>query len=451
MSDIKQLYEKRLARYQTAIALEPVDRVPLAPGSNYFAEIYGGTTKQDVLYDMEKWLKSEFKFCEDFPEFDVLRNSRIYGPLYDAIGNVNYKLSGRDLPPNTQFQFVEKEYMLADEYDEFIANPTRFLITKAGPRILSELIPGNDPVRMHTAMFKAAAAQGAYGAHSRRRAQELGDRYGMPQPMGGFCLSPLDALSDSLRDLKGVMRDMRRQPDKVIAACEALVPEMANLALNTADPLKRWPIFIPTHKAMFLSPQEYDKFYWPSFKKLLEILVGSGNKVRVYLEGNQNAHIHHFQELPRASLLCDIDNGVDIVKAKELINGHQCLAGGLQDSLLILATPEQVREQVKLLCETIGREPGYVISGGCNIPYDTKPENLRAVCDAVEEFGWLDKSRKLTLKTPGEGTRPAPLRVTDWSVKKAEIGEILGEEEIIKNHWNQLESMAYSFWWQWVL
>lgn len=453
MSDVKQLYEQRLARYQAAIALEPVDRIPLAPGSNYLAEIYGGITKQEVLYDTEKWLQSELKFCRDYPAVDTVRNSRFYGPLLDVMGCVSYKLPGRDLAPNTQYQFVEKEYMLADEYDEFIANPTRFLINKALPRLLSEVARSGDPVTFGTAMYKAGLAQSVHGAHLRRRTVELEEKCGVPQPMGGACLAPMDALSDSLRDLRGVMRDMRRQPDKVLAACEALVPEMANLGLATGDPLKRWPIFIPTHKPMFLSPKEYDQFYWPSFKKLLEILVGAGHKVRVYLEGGQNAHIHHYQELPKGSVLCDIDNGVDIHKSKELINGHQCLAGGLPDSLLILGTPDKVRERVKHLCETIGREPGYVMSGGCNIPYDTKPENMKALCEAIEEFGWVDRSLtgKLKVKTPPAGTRPEPKRITDWEEKKAALGPIMGDENLIKNLWNQYENMAYAFWWQWIL
>jgi len=451
MSDMKKLFEQRLARYQAAIALEPVDRIPLATGSNYFAEVYGGTNKQDVLYDMEKWLKAEIKFCQDFPQVDVLRNSRIYGPLCDALGNVNYKLPGRDLSPDTQFQFVEKEYMMADEYDEFIANPISFLINKAWPRIFSEMAGGRDPVRYANAIFKAGVAQATYGAHNRRRTQVLAEEQGMPQPMGGFFLAPLDALSDTLRDMKGIMKDMRRQPDKVIAACEALVPEMINLALANADPLKRWPIFVPTHKAMFLSPKEYDRFYWPSFKKVLEALIAAGYKVRAYLEGDQNAHIHHFQELPKGSVLCDIDNGVDILKAKELINGHQCLAGGLQDSQLILGTPDKVRAQVKMLCETIGRAPGFILSGGCNFPYDTKPENLKAVCEAVEEFGWLDKGLTLTVKSAPEGVRPDPRRITDWSVKKGELENIPGNEDQIKGQWNLLENISYAFWWQWVL
>lgn len=448
MSDQKKLFDQRLARYQAAIACEPVDRVPLATGSNYFAEVYSGNTKQETIYDPDKWLAAEIKFSNDFPAVDVLRNNRLYAPLYDALGVRNYKLPGIGLKANTPFQFVEKDYMKADEYDELIDNPTAFLITKVCPRLHSEE-EGEFTIRKANALVKAGLAQAAFGAHMRRRTQTLADECGMPQPTGGAFAAPLDALSDTLRDMKGIMQDMRRRPDKVLAACDVLADEMINIALGTADPLKRWPIFVPTHKPMFLSPKEYDQFYWPSFKKVLLALIEAGHKVRAYLEGGQDAHVHHFLELPKGTVLLDIDGQSDILKVKEIIGDHQCLAGGLNDSMLILGTPEKVKERVKHLCETIGQRPGYMISGSCNFPFDAKPENIQAVCEAVEEYGWLDRSLELKVKTPPEGKRPAPKQITSWEVKKAETG-VQGDEALVQKTWDALENQAYNFWWQWV-
>ena len=71
--DLKKLYEKRLGRYQAAIALEPIDRMPIATGSNYFAEVFSGNTKQTTVYDPEKWLAAEVAFINAFPEIDVLQ------------------------------------------------------------------------------------------------------------------------------------------------------------------------------------------------------------------------------------------------------------------------------------------------------------------------------------------------------------------------------------------
>ncbi len=449
----EKLFEERLGRYQAVIALEPTDRIPIAPGSNYLAEVYSGNTNQETVYDPEKWLQAELAFVRAFPEVDVLRNNRIWGPLFDAVGLKTYRLPGRDLAPEEQFQFVEEEYMKADEYDILIRSPLEFLFDRWLPRVIGEYRePGS--IRSYLGFLKGGMAQVMGGQIMRNRVAVLQNEMGMPQPMAGFFLAPFDVLADSFRGLTGVMTDCFRQPEKVEAACDVLVNEMANMALVTADPLKRWPIFVPTHKATFMSPEQFDRFYWPSFKRVLEILIGAGHTVRAYLEGDWGRHWHHMLELPRGKVLCDIDNEGDIFKAKKEIGHHQCLAGGIKDSQFILGTPEEMRSHVKLLCETLGKGGGYIIGGGCNFPYTTRPENFRAMIDAVMEFGVYDWHVKPRPKGAPAGQAPAfpyPRMVTPWEAKRAELGGVKGDEGLIRRPWEMLESMAYVWLWQWVL
>jgi hypothetical protein len=451
---MKALFEERLGRYHAAISLEPHDRIPIATGSNYFAEVYSGNTKQETIYDPEKWLQAEVKFCQDFPEVDVLRDNRIYGPLYDALAVRTYKLPGRDLPADTQFQFVEQEYMKDNEYDDLINDPTGFMIDILLPRLLGEL-ENKGSGRSAIAMWKAGVAMAQFAAIMRNRGMVLEQQCGMPQPMSGFFLAPFDVLADAFRGLTGTFLDMFRQPDKVLAACDVLVQEMAHMALSMADPLKRYPIFVPTHKAIFMSPEQFDTFYWPSFKKLMEILIDSGYSIRAYLEGDWGKHWHHLREMPKGRVLCDIDSQGDIWQAKKDLEGYQCIAGGVQDSMLILGTPDQVREHVRELCQTVGKGGGYIVSAGCSFPYDAKPENFKAMIEAVMEYGWHDKSIKAKPKAaPSTGKVEAllPRKVlTPWEVKKAEIEPILGDENLIKKHWDQLEGLAHTFMWQWSL
>jgi hypothetical protein len=452
VEDKQRLFDDRLGRYQAAIALEPTDRVPIATGTNYFAEAYSGNTNQETIYDSEKWLQAELSFCSDFPEVDVLRSNRIWGPLYDAVGLRTYRLPGWGLLPRDQFQFVEDEYMKSDEYDLLIENPVEFLFDRWLPRIFGEFAERGS-VRSYTAFLKGGMAETMIREIMRNRAAVLQNEMGMPQPMGGFFLAPFDALGNAMRGLVGVLLDCHRQPEKVIGACDALIDQMANLALATGDPLRRWPIFVPTHKACFLSPEEFDTFYWPSFKKVMEIVLDAGHTIRAYLEGDWSNHWHHMLELPKGKVVCDIDDEGDIFRAKEEIGHHQCLAGGIRGSQLILSEPEGIRRQVKLLCETVGRGGGFIMSGGCNFPHATKPDNFRAMIDAIMEYGVYDtriKARPRTAPASGDTAFSFPRMMTPWDVKKAEIGGVMGEEALIAEPWNSLESMAYVWLWQWV-
>jgi len=452
--NVKELFEQRLGRYQAAIALEPTDRIPIAPGSNNLAEVYSGNTNQQTIYDPEKWLQAEEVFMRDFPEVDVLRNNRFYAPLYDAVGCKTYSMPGRDLAPGNQIQFNEKEYMKADEYDRFTENPGLFMYEVFLPRALGEFSEAGS-MRTFTAALKGGMAYMMAGQVMRNRATILEQKYGMPQPMTGAFLAPFDVLADAMRGLNGIMMDIFRQPDKVIKACEAATHEIANFALSIGDPFKRYPIFVPTHKAMFMSPDQFEKFYWPSFKKTVEILIDAGYSIRAYLEGDWGPHLHRLRELPKGKVLCDIDTPGDIYKAKEILGGYQCIAGGVDDADLILGTPRQVRDAVRNLCETVGKDGGYIISGGCHIPYDTKPENFRAMIDAVMEFGVYDasiapKPKEVNVEKIHVSELDPQKMVTPWNIKKEELGGIQGDEQLIRGPWEQLESMAYNWIWQWV-
>ena len=455
MADSKQnLFESRLGRYQAAITLEQPDRIPIAPGTNYFSEKYAGYNNQEIIYDSAKWQDAEIKFVNDFPETDVLRNNRIWAPMYDAVGCKTYKLPGRDLPPTMQFQFVESDYMKADEYDLLISDPVGFMLNVYLPRVLGELSDRGSK-RSYVALLKSGMAQVMMSGIMKKRSLFLESELGMPQPTVGVFLAPFDVLSDTLRGLTGIMLDLYRQPEKILEACDILTNEMINLALSTADPLKRYPIFVPTHKACFLSPKQFETYYWPSFKKTMEAIIDAGYTIRAYLEGNWSAHWHYMLEMPRGKVLCDIDSQGDIVRAKNDIGHHQCIAGGIPDSLFILGKPEEIREKVRELCSTVGKDGGYIINGGCNIPYDTKPENYRAMIDATIEFGTYFKDLKAKPRIPlvqassTEGINKK--MVTSWEEKKAELGEILGDESLIKEPWETLEVMAYNWFWHWVM
>ncbi len=447
--DMQQIYDERLGRYQAAMNLETSDRIPIAPPMNYLAEIYSGSNHQQNIYNPRNLIEAEIAFIRDFPETDVLRSNRIWGPMCDVIGLNTYTLPGRELPVTGQFQFMEKEYMKADEYDALIENPATFMLERLIPRLFSEMERGSS--RSHFALLKAGLAQGMRNEILKNRNYQLEVQCGIPQAgLGGF-IAPFDVLSNALRGLKGALVDTYRQPDKVVEACEVLAPIMANFALGNADPDKKVPIVVPTHKPCFLSPKQFETFYWPSFKRILEILISSGYKVRILLEGDWSKHWHHLLELPKGTLVCDIDDRSDIFQAKEEIGFHHCIAGGIPNEMFILGNPSEVEERVKLLCKTVGNGGGYILSGACLVPYETKPANYRAMTDAILKYGWYDKSFKPKPKSLPKTDNVFVPRgyLTSWETKKSELGNIVGDEDLIKTPWETIEQVAFNWLWSW--
>jgi hypothetical protein len=253
------------------------------------------------------------------------------------------------------------------------------------------------------------------------------------------------------------MIDIHECPEKVLAACDALIPPIVNSALAGADPLRRYPIFMPLHRGChpFLSPRQFDTFYWPSLKKVTSMLIEAGYTLRAYLEGDWTHNWHHYREFPKGKILCDIDNKADIFQAKEEIGDNVCLAGGIPDSMFILGTPEQIRSRVKQLCETVGKDGGLILNGGCAIPYGTKPENFRAYVEATLEYGWYSDTVKPKLKRAPVPYPRQPISeripevVTPWEDKLKEMGGVMGDEELIRKSWEMLEQQAYCWLLSW--
>jgi hypothetical protein len=453
---MQRLFDERLARYQATIALEPTDRMIVGgSASNYFAEIYAGYSLQEIMYEGDKWIAAMSRFAEDFPQVDVLQYTikKVWPPIFDAVGYKLYKLPGRDLPPNIEFQFVEEEWMKADDYDLLINDRVQFMMERFLPRVLSEF-KERGSTRSYIAFLKGGIGVGMMKQLMSQWTQHMKAKYGLPLSVQGTVYAPFDVLADKLRGLQGIMIDIFERPEKVLEACDALVADIANYALAAADPQKRIPIFLPLHRGChpFLSPRQFDTFYWPSLKKLLLKLIEAGYTVRPYLEGDWTPNWHHYNELPRGKLLCDIEKA-DISRAKQEIGDTVCLAGGIPDSMFILGTPDQIRSRVKELCETIGKDGGLVVSGACGIPYGTKPENFRAYVEATLEYGRYSDNIKPELKPIPVATigQSSPGVVTPWEVKLEELGGVMGDEELLRASWEMLEEQAYRWllFWAW--
>lgn len=447
--EIKQLYNDRVGRYQAVIALEPTDRVPMAFGSNYFGSKNSGYNYQQITYESELWVKAKLEFSRRYPEVDAFRINYLWSPVDDAVDYRLMRIPGRDISPKSVQQFEEKEYMKADEYRMLIDDPVGFRMDRYLPRVLGEF-GERGSVRSYMAFLKSGMLRVMAADNAKERVARAAHEVGLPPTTMGAWAPPFDYLSDKLRGLSGIMKDMFRQPDNVIEACEALLPDLVNNTLASADP--RFPIMIATHKPCFMSPKQFEMFYWPTFKKGIMMLIEAGFRCRVLLEGNWTAHWHYMVEFPKGKVLCDIDNEADIFAAKKAIGHQQCITGGIPVEMLILGSPDEVRSRVKLLCETVGKDGGWMPHGGTNIPEDTKPENFRALLDAVMEYGRYSDGPAPAPKLFPDPVRPAGLSegrmITPWEIKKTDWS-IPGDEDMVRKPWETLEKMAYNWMLNW--
>ena len=131
----------REKRVIDAVELKVPDRVPVTASFAFFPARYCGCTMKEMMYDPDKLWEVHLKTTRDF-EPDIAQNpfpGTYLGPLLDVLDYKQMQWPGGQLGPDVPYQFVEGEYMKADEYDHFFSEPMDFMVRKYWPRISGSL------------------------------------------------------------------------------------------------------------------------------------------------------------------------------------------------------------------------------------------------------------------------------------------------------------------------
>lgn len=473
----EQLYNERLSRYVTALRNGKPDRVPIRPFVAEFTAKYAGFTCQEVVHDYEKAFAAARRCAADF-DWDAVVSNMVYvwTGLTQAIGLRYYGIPGIGVPPHMGFQYIEpaenQAFMREDEYDRLIADPTEFLFNVWLPRVSTEVSSPGQPstYRNNLSFLKGGMAMLAYfnafgGQNARLRAES-----GTVSAIAGIFKAPFDILADKLRGYVGLTMDMFERPEKVLKACEALMPHLLHVGLTSADPDKRVPIGFWMHRGCvpFINPRQFASHYWPTLKPIIEEFWRRGHQTMFYAEGNWNHHLGAFAELPDASVVYHVDRG-DIFEVHRQLGHKFCLSGGIPNVLLSYGTPDEVRDYCKKVIDGVARDGGYIMDASAIMQNDTSVDNLKAMTDFTREYGVYSSASSGTRSlaplaekpTVGNTVSPSPREIPlgsrrpgvclPWEEKLRELPELTGDKELLRRVWEEVDALGYTYIWQLLL
>lgn len=407
--ETKEKYQERITRLIKVINMEEPDRIPLnlAPGA--FPAIYRGGTLKEHMYEFET-MKTDFaKFHNEFDMDFAMAPLAYPGKLFELIDFKLMQWPGHGVPDNGSFfQYVEGEYMKANEYDELLNNPDDFYLRKLLPRFAGNLAPlqmmgkfsptafvplgfvapfGNPEFR--TMLKNLTDAADIFYEWAEVTASTVTQIHAMGFPTWGSSLSltAYDLIADFLRGTQGVMLDMYRCPDKLLEAIDKFTPMTIELGLSNEATDNCPIVFIPLHKGAdtWMSNEQFKKFYWPCLKSLMMGLYNEGLVPFPLAEATYNNRLEIITDIPEKSVMWWFED-VDMKRAKETVGKITSFAGGIQTSLLSAGSTDDIKKMVKRLTEDCGKDGGYLMSVSASVE-QAKTENLHALWDAVKEYG----------------------------------------------------------------
>jgi uroporphyrinogen-III decarboxylase len=408
--DVAKAYRERVNRLIRCIQLKVPDRVPCMLPTGFFPVHYAGITLETAIYDYAELRKAWLKFIHEF-DMDLYAgpSTVLPGRVLEGLGFKQYRWPGYGLDSAvSSYQYLEGEYMKADEYDALINDPSDFWMRVHLPRIFSALEPFQKLPSFTTiteipssyltpyarpdvqTALRALLRAGAEMAKWLQAVQDC-DREalqaGFPSLRGGMVKAPFDILGDTLRGTRGIIMDMYRQPGKLLEALERMTPLVIEAAISAANASGAHSVFMPLHKGddAFMSDKQFTTFYWPTLKKVILGLIEDGIVPLLFAEGSYNNRLEIIKELPRGAVIWQFDQ-TDMAKAKKSLDGCACIAGNVPTSLVFTGTARAVKEYCRKLIESCGQGGGFILAGGANLEKG-KAENLRAMMEAAKEYG----------------------------------------------------------------
>lgn len=409
----EQVFGERMKRFQDVLQLKQPDRIPSFLLFGYFLAEWGRITRQELQDNFELSQNLLEKACLEFQP-DIALGLLQRPPANIALGERMTKWPGHGLDANGSFQFVEQEFMKAEDYDAFLQDPSDWSVRTYLPRAYENLggFAKLPPLGMFSLGYLNLTNLTAYAAPEVQESvkafnnavqasvagvenmMESGNRLaalGFAPPFlmaGSIVEAPFDYMSDTLRGMRGIMLDIHRRPEKLLAAQEKVLKFQVEFAINQTKAGGLPYVFIPLHRGSdgFMSIPQFEKFYWPTLKQTIVELAKNDITALCFYEGIWNDRLKYLAELPKGKTVGWFQSS-DIFKVKEVVGDTMCIMGGMPNSMLQGGTTEQVREYTKRLCKEVGKGGGYIMNVGIGEMEGCQPELVKAWMDATREFG----------------------------------------------------------------
>lgn len=371
---MSQLYDQKVQILKNVAAHVDNGRMPVLDFSQSWPIAYAGRTMKECIEDGDAEIEIYGRHLEDI-YYDGCLNFGMNRPMkcYDGMEYAPFFPS----PDGVTLQTDDSaKILMDDEIDRFIEDPTKFLKEVA----IGRRYPGlqKDYPEDLKLVGNSVGALLEFLQRTKKRTEALRNKYDTPCILNDISIQPpLDIYLLYRGFVKG-MGDLYRRPQQVLAAAEAITPWY----MPVTDKMPDFPWTFSTFLTPdYLNPRQYEKFLWPTYRKIAEAYSKAGSPLFIPYEGRFDRKCDLFMELPKGTFVVYLQCTEDqFFEAQKKIGDKVALVYPFPTDCLKHDTKQEVEDHAKRVIDKAGTT-GVIMGTSTilNSPNDVNPENLKAL------------------------------------------------------------------------
>jgi len=392
---IKKIYtDDRLTakeRLNTVIRLEKPDRVPISLMLYHFAPIHANVKMSEYMSRPKVYMEVMRNLWKELGPWDIYYNINPISRLtYSYVMMMRALWPGIELKENEMAQTDEIEYMFSEDYDNILnASP---ILSDLKYRL--EMLPrfckeaeGKNKFKLIAYLARDLLFQMLFW----RIDFNWWQKQGAVVQIGHQAEMPFDTFSQA-RNVINFSMDLFQRPDKIGMASTKLAINFANCAVMAAT-LTGVPLvqcYLHRSSNSFISPQQFEKLAFPGLEIIVNRIIDAGMTPILHCDGDWLKNFKIMKRLPPKKIILQLDGLTDIFLAKKEIGDHMCIFGDVPAAKLVTGTSNEVDEYCHRLIEEVGKDGGFILAGGCEIPPNARFENLQVMVNSVRKYGYYN-------------------------------------------------------------
>ena len=338
---------------------EAAEKVPVIGLYEFWAIGYAGETYGGQLDNLPVQKKIMKKVMGDFTFDGVFEvgNSWPFS-VHSTLGTHSYFIS------EDKVSLQHSEYALMsdpEEYDSLIKDFMGYTYNELFLRKFPNI--NGDEKSVHETMKKAMLQLLGWYDELEACGKYAEEECNTPCIVFDWCVEPMDMIFDYYRGFKGTMTDVRRNPEKIAALADIIADyEIKMYDASGSFTGAEYPyFFIPIHCPTYLNPKQFEKLYWPSFKKMADYYDKKQTRVMAYWEGDCRHVYDHISQLPPNRYISVLEK-TDFALAKKSIGKNTAILGGISTEMLKNESVEKCIDETKRIFDICAPGGGFMFS-----------------------------------------------------------------------------------------